>query len=101
MLSTTERKLKVKQIKRKKKYKKIKKSNPKKKVVIWFGITEKTIGNLKSADGVVVVSAICSEITRSLNVRQNPVTNVGKLVRKLKDKIKWTGLLKLSKLEKK
>ena len=66
----------------------IKKINPKKEIVIGFGITDKTIGKLKSADGLVVGSAICKEITRSLNSRQNPVTNVGKLVRKLKNKIK-------------
>ena len=52
-----------------------------------FGITEKTISNLRSADGLVVGSAICREITRSLKDRQNPVTNVIKLVRKLKKKI--------------
>ena len=62
--------------------------NPKKEIVIGFGITDKTIGKLKSADGLVVGSAICKEITRSLISRQNPVTNVGKLVRKLKNKIK-------------
>ena len=88
MLSTTGGKLKVSPREILKNYKKIKKINPKKKKVIVFGIIEKTIGKLKSADGLVVGSAICSEITRSLNGRQNPVTNVGKLVRKLKDKIK-------------
>jgi len=35
----------------------------------------------------VVGSAICKEITRSLNNRQNPVTNVSKLVSKLKNRI--------------
>tara|TARA_B100000427_G_C15000814_1_gene373911 strand:+ start:289 stop:399 length:111 start_codon:yes stop_codon:yes gene_type:complete len=35
----------------------------------------------------VVGSAICKEITRSLNNGQNPVTNVGSLVEKLKNKI--------------
>ena len=69
-------------------YESVKKINPKKEVVIGFGITDKTIGKLKSADGLVVGSAICKEITRSLISRQNPVTNVGKLVRKLKNKIK-------------
>ena len=88
MLSTTGGKLKVSPREILKNYKKIKKINPKKKGVIGFGITEKTIGKLKTADGLVVGSAICSEITRSLKHRQNPVTNVGKLVRKLKDKIK-------------
>ena len=87
MLSTTGGKLKVSPKQILKSYKKIKKINPKKKVVIGFGITEKTIGTLKSADGLVVGSAICKEITRSLKSRQNPVTNVNKLVRNLKNKI--------------
>ncbi len=68
-------------------YRVIKKINPSKDVVIGFGITDKTISSLKSADGIVVGSAICREITRSLKHRQNPVTNVSNLVRKLKNKI--------------
>ena len=88
MLSTTGGKLKVSPKEILKNYNIIKKINPKKEIVIGFGITEKTIGKLKSADGLVVGSAICKEITRSLNSRQNPVTNVGKLVRKLKKRIK-------------
>ena len=91
MLSTTGGKLKVSPKQILKNYKKIKKINPKKKVVIGFGITEKTIGKLKSADGLVVGSAICKEITRSLKSRQNPITNVSKLVKNLKNKILWTG----------
>ena len=87
MLSTTGGKLKVSPKEIIKNYIKIKKINPKKKVVIGFGITEKTIGKLKSADGLVVGSAICKEISRSLKHRQNPVTNVSKLVKKLKNKI--------------
>ena len=88
MLSTTGGKLKVSPQEILKNYKKIKKINPKKDIVIGFGITEKTIGKLKSADGLVVGSAICKEITRSLKSGQNPVTNVDKLVRELKNKIK-------------
>ena len=88
MLSTTGGKLKVSPNEIIKNYKKIKKINPKKNIVIGFGITEKTIGKLKSADGLVVGSAICKEITRSLKSRQNPVTNVGRLVNVLKNKIK-------------
>ena len=88
MLSTTGGKMKVSPKEILTNYNKIKKINPKKNVVIGFGITEKTIGKLKSADGLVVGSAICKEITRSLNSRQNPVINVGKLVKRLKDKIK-------------
>ena len=87
MLSTTGGKLKVSPKQILKNYKKIKKINPKKKIVIGFGITEKTIEKLKSADGLVVGSAICKEITRSLKSRQNPVTNVSKLVKNLKNKI--------------
>ena len=88
VLSTTGGKLKVSPKKILKNYKKIKRINPKKNVVIGFGITEKTIEKLKSADGLVVGSEICKEITRSLKSRQNPVTNVGRLVKKLKNKIK-------------
>ena len=88
MLSTTGGKLKVSPTEILKNYSKIKKINPKKEIVIGFGITEKTIGKLKSADGLVVGSEICKEITRSLKSRQNPVTNVGRLVSKLKNKIK-------------
>ena len=87
MLSTTGGKLKVSPKKILNNYYKIKKIDPKKNCVIGFGITNKTISKLKSADGLVVGSAICKEITRSLNNRQNPVTNVGKLVAKLKNKI--------------
>tara|TARA_B100002052_G_scaffold280328_1_gene288382 strand:- start:782 stop:1270 length:489 start_codon:yes stop_codon:yes gene_type:complete len=87
MLSTTGGRLKVSPKKILEKYYKIKKINPKKNCVIGFGITEKTISKLKIADGLVVGSAVCKEITRSLNNRQNPVTNVGRLVEKLKKKI--------------
>ena len=87
MLSTTGGKLKVSPNNILKNYNKIKKIDPKKKIVIGFGITEKTIGKLKSADGLVVGSAICKEISKSLKHRQNPVTNVSKLVKKLKYKI--------------
>ena len=87
MLSTTGGKLKVSSKEILKNYSKIKKINPRKQVVIGFGITEKTIKNLKSADGLVVGSAICKEITRSLNNRQNPVANVSRLVNNLKKKI--------------
>ena len=85
MLSTTGGKLKVSPKKILSNYNKIKKINPKKDIVIGFGITEKSIKNLNSADGLVIGSAICKEITRSLNSRQNPVTNIIRLVRKLKN----------------
>ena len=84
MLSTTGGILKVSPKEIIKNYKKIKKINPKKNCVIGFGITKKTIGKMKSADGLVVGSAICKEITKSLEKRQNPVTNVSKNVIQLK-----------------
>ena len=87
MLSVTGGKLKVSPNQIIKKYKSIKKIDKKKNIVIGFGITEKTISKLKSADGLVVGSAICKEITKSLEKRQNPVTNVNKIVIKLKNKI--------------
>ena len=87
MLSTTGGKLKVSPKKIMLNYKKIKRINPRKNCVIGFGITEKTISSLKSADGLVVGSAICKEITNSLNKRQNPVTKVSNMVKKLKNKI--------------
>jgi tryptophan synthase alpha chain len=87
MLSTTGGKLKVSPKKILENYNKIKKINKNKNCVIGFGITNKSIKSFKNSDGVVVGSEICKEITRSLNNRQNPVTNVGKLVVKLKNKI--------------
>ena len=87
MLSTTGGKLKVAPAKILLNYKKIKKINPKKNCVIGFGITEKSITSLKSADGLVIGSAICKEITNSLKKRQNPVTNVSNMVKELKNKI--------------
>jgi len=87
MLSTTGGKLKVSAKEILLNYNKIKKIDPKKNCVIGFGITEKTISKLKKADGLVVGSAICKEITKSLDNRQNPVINVSKLVEKLKNKI--------------
>ena len=87
MLSTTGGKLKVSPKKILEQYKKIKRINKNKNIVIGFGITEKTILSLKKADGLVVGSAICKEISRSINNRQNPVTNVTNIVKKLKNKI--------------
>ena len=87
MLSTTGGKLKVSPKKILLNYKKIKKIDPKKNCVIGFGITEKSIANLKSADGIVIGSAICREITNSLKKRQNPVIKVSNMVERLKNKI--------------
>ena len=87
MLSTTGGKLKVSPKEILKNYNKIKNINPKKDIVIGFGITEKTIKSLKKADGLVVGSAICKEITKSIKKRQNAVTNVNNVVKRLKNKI--------------
>jgi len=87
MLSTTGGKLKISPKKILKNYMKIKKLNKNKNCVIGFGITGKTISKFKSADGLVVGSEICKEITKSLKKRQNPVTNVSNMVKKLKNRI--------------
>ena len=87
MLSTTGGKLKVSPKKILENYNRIKKINRNKNIVIGFGITEKTITSLKKADGLVVGSALCKEISKSLEKRQNPVTNVTNIVRRLKNKI--------------
>jgi tryptophan synthase alpha chain len=87
MLSTTGGKLKVSPKRILENYNKIKKVNRLKNLVIGFGITIKTISALKKADGLVVGSALCKEISKSLNNRQNPVTNVVNMVRKLKEKL--------------
>ena len=87
MLSTTGGKLKVSSKEILKNYYKIKKINKSKNLVIGFGITLETISTLKKADGLVVGSALCKEISKSLRNRQNPVTNVSKMVEKLKNKI--------------
>ena len=87
MLSTTGGKLKVSSKEILKNYDKIKKINKSKNVVIGFGITSKTIASLKRADGLVVGSAICKEISKSIKNRQNPVTNVTNIVTRLRKKI--------------
>ena len=88
MLSTTGGKLKVSPKKILKEYSAIKKENLSKNVVIGFGITEQTINSLRKADGLVVGSAICKEITDSIKKRQNVVTNATNVVKRLKNKIK-------------
>ena len=87
MLGTTGSKLNLSPREILKNYNKVKKINKNKNCVIGFGITNKSIGSFKYSDGVVVGSEICKEITRSLSNRQNPVTNVSKMVKKLKNKI--------------
>ena len=87
MLSTTGGKLKVSPKKILNNYNKIKRINPKKNLVIGFGITDKTISSLKSANGLVVGSMLCKTITNALKTRQNPVTKLDKIVYNLKRKI--------------
>ena len=87
MLSTTGGKLKVSPKNIIKNYKKIKNIIKNKSLVIGFGITNKTISSLKTADGLVVGSQLCKTIADSLKKRQNPVTKLDKLVYSLKNKI--------------
>ena len=87
MLSTTGGKLKVSPKKILQNYNKIKGINPRKNLVIGFGITDKTISSLKSANGLVVGSMLCKTITNSLKMRQNPVTMLDKVVYNLRRKI--------------
>ena len=87
MLSTTGGKLKIPPKKILQNYNKIKRINPKKNLVIGFGITDKTISSLKTASGLVVGSMLCKTITNSLKKGQNPVTNIDKVVYNLKRKI--------------
>ena len=91
MLSTTGGKLKVSSKEILKKYNNIKKIKKSKNIVIGFGITSKTVVSLKKADGLVIGSALCKKISESLKKRQNPVTNVVKIVSRLKNKISWIG----------
>ena len=87
MISTTGNKLKVsaKEIIRNNKI--IKRINPKKNIVVGFGITKSTISSLKECDGLVIGSAICKAISTSLKRRQNPVIKLNKMVKGLKSKI--------------
>ena len=87
MLSTTGGKLKVSPNKILQNYNRMKRINPKKNLVIGFGITDKTISSLKSANGLVVGSMLCKTITKSLKMGQNPVTKLDKVVYNLKKKI--------------
>ena len=87
MLSTTGGKLKVSPKKILENYNIIKRVDQKKNLVIGFGITDKTISALKSANGLVVGSMLCKTITNSLKMRQNPVTKLDKVVYNLKKKI--------------
>jgi tryptophan synthase alpha chain len=87
MLSTTGGKLKVSPKTILKNFEKIKKINKNKKIVIGFGITDKTIASLKKADGLVVGSALCKVISDSVNKKKNPAIAAKTMVKKLKAKI--------------
>ena len=87
MLSTTGGKLKVSPKKILENYGKIKRINKHKNVVIGFGITNKTIGSLKKADGLVVGSHLCKAITNSLKKRLNTAKVLNNVVYNLKKKI--------------
>ena len=87
MLSTTGGKLKISSKKILQNYNKIKKINPKKNLVIGFGITDKTIKSFKSSNGVVIGSMLCKAVTNSIKNRQNPALMLGKVVKNLKNKI--------------
>ena len=88
MLSTTGGKLKVHPKKILENYNKIKKIDKSKNLVIGFGITSKNISSFRIADGCVVGSEICRKISKSIENRQNLVTNVTNIVKRLKNKIK-------------
>jgi len=87
MLSTTGGKLKVSPKQILKNYFKIKRINKDKNIVIGFGITEKTIKSLRTADGLVVGSQLCKGITDSLKTKKSPVKTLNKIVKSLKSKI--------------
>jgi tryptophan synthase alpha chain len=87
MLSTTGGKLNVSPKKIIERYSKIKSLNKNKNIVIGFGITEKTIASLKKADGLVVGSALCKEISDSVKNSHEIVQNVTNIVSTLKNKI--------------
>ena len=87
MLSTTGGKLKVSPKEILKKYTDVKKINRSKNLVIGFGITDKTIALLKNADGLVVGSQLCKNISSSIKNGQNIVTNIEKIVYNIKRKI--------------
>jgi tryptophan synthase alpha chain len=87
ILGTTGSKLKISPKKILENYNKIKRINPKKNIVIGFGITGSTISSFKSASGVVVGSLLCKNITNSLKMRINPAAKLLQTVYNLKKKI--------------
>jgi tryptophan synthase alpha chain len=87
MLSTTGGKLKVSPREILENYNRIKQINKSKNLVIGFGITLKTISSLKKADGLVVGSALCKKISETVKKRQNPVTKLDIMVKRLRKKL--------------
>jgi tryptophan synthase alpha chain len=87
MLSTTGGKLKISPKKILENYNKIKKINKSKNIVIGFGITKKTIFSLKKADGLVVGSQLCKEITDSIKNKHNIAKKLSFMVSNLKRRI--------------
>lgn len=86
-LSTTGSKLKVTSEEIINKYNTLKTIAPDKNFIIGFGITIDTIQSIKNVDAIVVGSALCKEITKSVTDGQNPATNVGNMVKQLKEKL--------------
>ena len=72
MLSTTGAKLKISPKKLLKNYGKIKKYCGNKNLVIGFGITDKNIKSLRSANGLVIGSLLCKSINKSIKIDQIP-----------------------------
>ena len=87
MLSTTGGKLKVSPREILENYNRIKQINKSKNLVIGFGITLKTISSLKKTDGLVVGSALCKKISETVKKRQNPVTKLDIMVKRLRTKL--------------
>lgn len=87
MLSTTGQKLKVSSNEIIERFQLIKKLSPEKKCIIGFGITADTINDFKKTDACVVGSALCREISNSIDKELNPAINVGSMVRQLKDNL--------------
>tara|TARA_Y100000590_G_scaffold468826_2_gene653348 strand:- start:1078 stop:1884 length:807 start_codon:yes stop_codon:yes gene_type:complete len=83
MLSTTGGKLKVSSKEIINRFNKIKKISPDKKVIIGFGITQENIKDFKKTDGCVVGSALCKEITTSVENGHDPATKIGEMVSNL------------------
>ncbi len=65
----------------------IKSKTPDKKIILGFGITPGNISEFKKTDGCVVGSAICKQITDSIENNANPVDKVKNMVINLKETI--------------